>query len=90
MQLEELRKTLAKNKTQRLTPDACCWPSYFAAIYFCCFSVISRQVQVELGKPSPQTIYAPEVTDYYDQPAQEEAAQAVPDVYDFDPLLQMK
>ncbi|NLC11383.1 MAG: hypothetical protein GX767_03910, partial [Firmicutes bacterium] len=57
----------------------------FAAIYFLLvFSAIPVQVQVELGKPSPQTIYAPrEVTDYYTtNQLREEAAQAVPDVYD--------
>lgn len=61
---------------------------FFIFIYFfLLFTILPLGVSVELGKPSPQTITAPrEVTDYYTtNKLREEAAAAVPPVYDLNP-----
>ncbi|PKM81120.1 MAG: hypothetical protein CVU88_04185, partial [Firmicutes bacterium HGW-Firmicutes-13] len=51
------------------------------------FSVLPDRISLELGKPSPTTIFAPrEAVDYYTtNQHREEAAAAVPEAFDFEP-----
>lgn len=53
------------------------------------FAVVPERVHLEEGRPSPKTIYAPrEATDYYTtEQLREEAAQAVPETYDYEPAV---
>ena len=63
----------------------------FLLVYFILFfSVVPLGVSVELGLPSPKTIYAPrEVVDYYStNKLREEAALAVGEVFDLNPEIQ--
>ncbi len=62
----------------------------FVFLYlFLLFSTLPLGVSVEKGRPSPQTIRANrEVPDYYTtNKLREEAAEAVPEVYDYDPSV---
>jgi len=56
------------------------------------FTVIPERIQLEEGRPSPKTIYAPrEATDYYTtEELREEAAQAVPETYDYEPAINIE
>lgn len=56
------------------------------------FTVIPERIQLEEGRPSPKTIYAPrEATDYYTtEELREEAAQAVPETYDYEPAVNIE
>ncbi|NLX91961.1 MAG: HDIG domain-containing protein [Firmicutes bacterium] len=59
----------------------------FLIIYFfLLFSIVPLGISVELGKPSPKTVYAPrEVIDYYStNKLREEAAMAVGEAFDYD------
>ncbi len=56
------------------------------------FTVIPERIQLEEGRPSPKTIYAPrEAIDYYTtEELREEAAQAVPETYDYEPAVNIE
>ena len=58
--------------------------------FFLLFSLMPLGVSVELGMPSPKTIYAPrEAIDYYStNKLREEAAMAVGEAFDYDPAIQ--
>ncbi len=59
----------------------------FAAILFIlAFTIMPKRVSLVLGRPSPQTIYAPrEAIDYYTTARlREEAAAKVPETFDFE------
>ncbi len=59
----------------------------FAVILFIlAFAIMPKRVSLVLGRPSPQTIYAPrEAIDYYTTTRlQEEAAAKVPETFDFE------
>jgi putative nucleotidyltransferase with HDIG domain len=76
--------SLTKNKQgQRFILGA----GVFLLIYsFLLFSIVPLGISVELGIPSPKTVYAPrEVVDYYTtNKLREEAAMAVSEAFDYD------
>lgn len=76
--------SLTKNKQgQKIILGA----GVFLFIYiFLLFSIVPFGISVELGKPSPKTVYAPrEVIDYYStNKLREEAAMAVGEAFDYD------
>ncbi len=62
---------------------------FTVVLAFLFFTVIPERVSLEVGKPSPMTIYAPrEATDYYTtEKLREEAEAAVPETYEYEPAV---
>ncbi len=60
---------------------------FFVIVFILTYSVMPHRVSLEVGKPSPQTITAQrEVVDHYTTNLlKEQAAEEVPETYDFDP-----
>ncbi len=71
---------------QRLLLTLALFIVVFLILYF---SVLPDQVTLDVGRPSPTTIYAPrEVVDYNaTELFKEEAAEAVPEAFDFEPAI---
>ncbi len=71
---------------QRLLLVALLFLIVFAFLYFI---VIPERIALEVGRPSPTTIYAPrEAIDYYTtENLKEAAAEAVPETYEYEPAV---
>lgn len=62
----------------------------FAVVYTCLVLVsMPARVNVELGKPSPRTVYAPRdmIDEYTTEQLRRAAAEAVPEVFDYNPAV---
>ncbi|UNC93129.1 HD family phosphohydrolase [Candidatus Contubernalis alkaliaceticus] len=71
---------------QRLLLASALFIVVFLILYF---SVLPDRVTLDVGRPSPTTIYAPkEAVDYHaTELFKEEAAEAVPEAFDFEPAI---
>ena len=68
--------------TQRLTLAVVIFIIFYLVLVFTC---MPARIYVELGRPSPKTIYAPReaIDEYTTEQLRQAAAEAVPEVFDY-------
>lgn len=74
-------------RTQRLMLAAVVFAVIYLVLVFVC---IPGRVNVELGRPSPKTIYAPReaIDEYTTEQLRQAAAETVPEVFDYNPEVE--
>ena len=74
-------------RTQRLMLAAVVFAVIYLVLIFVC---IPGRVNVELGRPSPKTIYAPReaIDEYTTEQLRQAAAETVPEVFDYNPEVE--
>lgn len=76
-------------RLQRLALAALVFIAVYLILFFVC---LPERVNVELNRPSPQTIYAPReaIDEYTTELLRKDAAEAVAEVFDYNPAVEEK